>query len=93
MFVTILRLSAPNSISAWDAYTAPETHYLYLRGLFPRGWRGKGRRLAGKEGITEGGAPDSVKHRAHNVASTLLMLRLQRGLVKKINAIIFGPPL
>jgi len=35
----------------------------------------------------------SVKPRDRKVASTLLMLRVQRGLVKKLNAIIFGPPI
>jgi len=35
----------------------------------------------------------SVKPRARKVASTLLMLTVKRGLVKKINAIIFGPPI
>ena len=41
------------------------------------------------------GAVKSVKPRARKVASrpTLLMLTVKRGLVKKINAIIFGPPI
>lgn len=56
------------------------THQLYLRGLFLRGWRKKGRRLP-RRGMNGGreGPVKSVKPRARMVAITLLMLGVQRG--------------
>ena len=46
---------------AGGAYNAPQTHYLYLRGLFLRGGRGKGIRWAGMDGRTEGGAREQCE--------------------------------
>ena len=47
-------------LGCWGAYIAPQTQQLYLRGLFLRGWREKGRRLAG-EWRTEGGAREKCE--------------------------------
>jgi len=57
-----------------------------FKGPVSKGMKGKGEKI-GREGgniRTEGGARESVKHMARKVASTLLMLRLQRGLVTKL---------
>jgi len=58
-----------------------------VEGKGPRGEDWQGRKKERREGAVK-----SVKPRARKVASTLLMLTVKRGLVKKINAIIFGPP-
>jgi len=59
MFVTILRLTPPNSISAWDAgkliHYSPDPLAVF-KGPVSKGWRGKGQgEKIGREGGKNGG--------------------------------------